>query len=279
MAFVGMPGAEFKGASPNAHLLVGEMPAPHTLKTSWREGGGIALLLHVVVGALLILGALHAKQIVQAVQQEKMPDFIFADAKGPGGGGGGSPKPPEPVKKAEIKIQKPPVDTPKPIVKPPDIPDLSVPVATPQATQTIPGALSPDAIGPAVGSNGKGTGIGTGNGPGVGSGTGGGCCEGAYQPGNGISTPVLLREVKPNYTGDAMRAKLQGVVDLEAVVRPDGSIDPASIRITKSLDSTFGLDEEAKKAVKQWRFRPGIQQSTGKPVPVWVLVELTFTLR
>ena len=56
-------------------------------------------------------------------------------------------------------------------------------------------------------------------------------------------------------------------------------VDPKSLRITRSLDSMFGLDEEAKKAVRQWRFRPGIQTRTGQPVPVQVLVELTFTLR
>jgi protein TonB len=272
-----MPGADFKGASPNAHLLIGEMPAPHTLKSSWREGGGLALLLHVIVGGLLLFGLLHTKQIVAAVQEQKMPDFIFAEAKGAGGGGGGSPKPVEAPKKAEFKIQKPPVLKPSPVVPTQDVPQVDIPVATPNAAQMIPGALA--SVGTALGSNGTGGGIGTGKGNGVGSGTGGGCCEGAYQPGNGITTPVLLHEVKPNYTGDAMRAKLQGVVDLEAVVRPDGTIDPASIRITKSLDSTFGLDEEAKKAVKQWRFRPGVQTSTGKAVPVWVLVELTFTLR
>src|SRR5262249_24201227 len=114
-------------------------------------------------------------------------------------------------------------------------------------------------------------------GNGVGPGEGGGYGGGVYQIGNAVSSPTLIHEVKPNYTGDAMRAKLQGVVEMEAVVLPDGSVDPKSLRITRSLDSTFRLDEEAKKAVKQWRFRPGVRQ--GQPVAVQVLVELTFTLR
>jgi protein TonB len=83
--------------------------------------------------------------------------------------------------------------------------------------------------------------------------------------------------VKPNYTGDAMRAKLQGVVEMEAVVLPDGTVDPNRIKITRSLDATFGLDQQAIIAVKQWRFRPGTLK--GQPVPVIVNVELTFTLR
>jgi protein TonB len=87
----------------------------------------------------------------------------------------------------------------------------------------------------------------------------------------------LIREIKPNYTGDAMRAKIQGAVQMEATVLPDGTIDPKSIRITRSLDSTFGLDQQAIIAVKQWRFRPGLYK--GRPVPVQIEVELTFTLR
>ena len=74
-----------------------------------------------------------------------------------------------------------------------------------------------------------------------------------------------------------MRAKLQGVVEMEAVVLPDGTVDPNRIKITRSLDSTFGLDQQAIIAVKQWRFRPGTYK--GQPVPVLVNVELTFTLR
>jgi protein TonB len=81
--------------------------------------------------------------------------------------------------------------------------------------------------------------------------------------------------VKPDYTADAMRAKMQGVVLLECVVRPDGTV--GDLRIVKSLDKTFGLDEQAIKAAKQWRFSPG--RRLGEPVPVLVTIELTFTLR
>ena len=92
-----------------------------------------------------------------------------------------------------------------------------------------------------------------------------------------MTTPQLLVEVKPQYTVDAMRAKLQGAVELEVVVLPDGSVDPRRIRITRSLDRAFGLDEQAIAAVRQWRFRPGMLK--GRSVPVRVLIELTFTLR
>jgi TonB family protein len=39
-----------------------------------------------------------------------------------------------------------------------------------------------------------------------------------------VTGPQLLREVKPNYTANAMRAKIQGLVLLECVVLPDGTV-------------------------------------------------------
>jgi protein TonB len=86
---------------------------------------------------------------------------------------------------------------------------------------------------------------------------------------------VLLREVKPQYTAEAMRAKVQGRVMLECIVLADGTV--GNVEVLRSLDPTFGLDQEAIKAAKQWRFDPGTR--FGEPVAVLVTIELTFTLR
>ena len=283
---------DFKGASPNAHFLIGEMPAPAQLKTSWWESTGLSIAVHVAILGALIYAATHVTQIVRVVQdpiEAFIPITIVKPTPGPGGGGGGRPKDPEPPRKAEIKAEKPP-DV-KPIPKPADIPppQLTVPIQTPTAVQTLPGALTidPNVSGTGAGGGGRGTGIGTGTGSGVGAGTGGGYGGGAFQPGSGINIPVLIKEVKPNYTGDAMRAKLQGIVQMDAVVLPDGSVDPKSIRITRSLDRNLGLDEQAIIAVRQWRFRPGTCArpegcagfAFGQPLPVQIDIELTFTLR
>ncbi len=279
MAVIGMAHADFKGASPNARLLIGEMPAFQQLKGSWWQGTAASFVMHGVVLGFLIYAVMHVPDVVRIANAvTETFNVIFLDRPGPGGGGGGRPKDPAPPRKAEIVATKP-VEV-KPIPKPSDVPvpELTVPMQTPQAVLTLPGALSQiDTSGIGAAGGGRGTGIGTGNGSGVGDGTGGGFGGGVYQIGNGVTQPVLINNVKPNYTGEAMRAKIQGMVELEAVVLPDGSVDPKSIRITRSLDATFGLDEEAKKAVKQWRFRPGTYK--GQPVPVLVNVELTFTLR
>ena len=51
-----------------------------------------------------------------------------------------------------------------------------------------------------------------------------------------------------------MRAKIQGISLLSGIVAVDGTLQ--DIRIARSLDGTFGLDQEAIKCVRQWRFRP-----------------------
>ena len=60
-------------------------------------------------------------------------------------------------------------------------------------------------------------------------------------------------------------------------MRRDGGRHGGRLQIVRSLDSSFGLDQEAIKAAKQWRFVPG--KRLGQPVPVLVTIELTFTLR
>jgi TonB family protein len=95
-----------------------------------------------------------------------------------------------------------------------------------------------------------------------------------YRPGQGVTAPVLVHETKPNYTPEAMRARIHGLVALECVVMPDGSV--GAVRVTQSLDTQFGLDQQAVDALKQWRFRPGMKD--GVAVPVLVAVEMSYTL-
>jgi protein TonB len=72
-----------------------------------------------------------------------------------------------------------------------------------------------------------------------------------------------------------MRAGIQGRVSLDVVVLADGSV--GNVTVAKSLDTVYGLDGEAVKAVKRWQFDPGTKD--GKAVPVLVEIEMTFTLR
>jgi TonB family protein len=94
-------------------------------------------------------------------------------------------------------------------------------------------------------------------------------------PGDGVTLPKVIHEVKPQYTPAAMQAKIQGTVWLAAVVKADGTV--GRIEVTRSLDTEHGLDAAAVDAAAQWRFSPG--RKDGKPVSVQVTIEMTFTLK
>lgn len=144
-----------------------------------------------------------------------------------------------------------------------------------EAFSVLPGPVVGERVGESLGPN-RGPG-GDGDGPTPGDGTkpGRGVGDGIGPRGPGVTTPVVVTQVKPNYTPEAMRAKVQGLVMVECVVMPDGTVGEA--RIVRSLDSRFGLDQEALTAAKKWRFKPGLLNGT--PVPVIVTIELSFTLR
>jgi TonB family protein len=93
------------------------------------------------------------------------------------------------------------------------------------------------------------------------------------KPGNGVSAPVLVRDVKPSYTPGAMKRRVTGLVAVELVVEIDGSV--SNVRVVRPLDSE--LDEAAVAAVRQWQFKPGMRE--GKPVRVAVEAELSFSLQ
>lgn len=97
---------------------------------------------------------------------------------------------------------------------------------------------------------------------------------GVFRQGEGVTLPRLVRETKPHYNADAMRAKVQGAVMVEAVVQTDGTV--GEVRVVHSLDKKYGMDAEAVETVKQWRFAPG--KKDGVAVPVLIEVEMTFAM-
>lgn len=230
-----------------------------------------------------------------AVLPDQPSGIVWLTQAGPGGGGGGGgnrmKEPPREAKlpgrdKITVPVVKPPaVELQQAKAEPNPVEQLNIPAKSlAAALDSLPGAIDappgPPTLSQGSGSgggagSGTGTGIGPGSGSGLGPGSGGGTGGGVYRPGNGVTLPVLLREVRPQYTSDAMRAKVQGTVLLECVVRPDGSV--GDVRVVHSLDAVFGLDGEAVKAAKQWRFRPGTR--LGEAVSVLITIELTFTLR
>jgi len=91
----------------------------------------------------------------------------------------------------------------------------------------------------------------------------------------GVTLPQPTRQVKAQYTAEAMRQMIEGDVLLSVVVKADGTVGTVAVR--ESLDSVYGLDESAVNAMKQWTFKPGTKD--GKPVGVRVDVKMKFTLK
>ncbi|MDA1094460.1 MAG: energy transducer TonB [Acidobacteria bacterium] len=263
---------------------------------------GVSVAGHAVAALFLFMVVRTGPVVEEIVELERTiyDSIIWIPQEGPGGGGGGGgneslevPREVEVEGEDEVSI---PIEEPEEFVAPSEVtpePEerpleaqkvrlSAVPMAAAPRSRTgiMQGlmARSLDSAGSGTGGgagDGAGGGIGPGQGDGLGPGSGGGSGGGPYRPGNGVETPQPLRQARPNYTSEAMRAKIQGEVIIEAVVLPDGSV--GDVKIVRSLDQNFGLDEEALKAARQWLFRPGTR--FGEPVAVLVTIALTFTLR
>jgi len=257
-------------------------------------GIGASILAHIAMALVAFLVMRYAPEAVglEPPTEVSAKDIVWLSDPGPGGGGGGGGnKMPDPPRKAELlgkeKVTVPAVKIPDPVAEPPkeEPPpeELNIPAKTlADAEQPLVGAIKSESVTQSQGSGsgggagtGTGTGIGSGQGSGLGPGYGGGTGGGAFRPGSGVTVPRVLREVKPQYTADAMRAKVQGTVWVECIVMPDGNVGDA--KIIRSLDSVFGLDQEAIKAARQWKFAPGTR--FGQPVPVEIVIELQFSIR
>jgi TonB family protein len=166
-----------------------------------------------------------------------------------------------------------PMQFPKHMIGP--LGDIAAPPAPPSSGSGS-GAGIGTGSGTGIGS-GRGSGVGPGSGGGFGGGSGGGVGsgEGPYIGGTGgVIEPSLIRQTLPHYTDEAIKAKVQGLVVLQAIIRKNGTVDQP--KILRSLG--YGLDQEAiRVVVNEWRFRAG--SLNGRPVDVYATIEISFTLR
>jgi len=188
---------------------------------------------------------------------------VMKDNKESGGGGGGGRKTLTPPSQGKLpKAADKQIVPPDP--EPPKNPDpklvVEPTVVAPQLANMPQinllnigdpnGVPGPPSAGPGVGGGigtGQGRGVGEGKGPGVGPGEGGGVGGGVFRVGGGVSPPSVVSRVEPQYSDEARKARYQGTVVLEAIVRKDGTVD--ILRVVRSLG--FGLDENAIDALKK----------------------------
>jgi TonB family protein len=267
---------------------------------NYRSNGLVgSAIVHVVLLALILGGALFGHQVVQKAQQREVVTLIapspdtyalpVAKKVVSGGGGGGDrdriQAPKGALPKAALQQITPPAivmrnEHPKlavqpTVVVPPQVhlaenhmPNLGIPSSAP-----LPSAPPSNGVGSGGGiGSGSGGGVGVGHGPGVGAGSGGGIGGGVYKVGGGISAPQAVSTPDPEYTEEARNAKTQGTCILWLIVDDHGN--PRDIRVVRGLG--FGLDAKAIEAVRQWRFQPA--EKDGHPVNVQISVEVGFRL-
>jgi protein TonB len=168
-----------------------------------------------------------------------------------------------------VPPKAPPTIPPKLAVEPTVVmqPDLKM------ANNTMPniGAPTSSLMGNSLG-NGNGTGIGSGNGAGIGPGSGYNTGGGPVHIGGSVKAPVLVYSVEPEFSEEARKAKFSGDVQVYLWVDEQGI--PSHVRIIRGVG--MGLDEKALEAVRQYKFKPAMQN--GKPVKVDLYINVNFQI-
>lgn len=194
-------------------------------------------------------------------------------------GGGGGQRGPTPVTKGQLPKfadqqitppKAPPMEQPK--IKMPE-PTIEVQKDLKMASNNMPNLGMPNSplIGNSMG-NGSGSGLGSGNGSGLGPGSGGNYGGGLRHVGGGVSSPEVIYKVEPEFSEEARKAKFMGVVTVTLIVNTQGL--PQDVHVIRGVG--MGLDDKAVEAVRQYKFKPAMEN--GKPVPVRVNVEVNFQI-
>lgn len=240
----------------------------------------IAVVLHGLVILLVIFLVAKKVKFAAPVKQQQLtavdiPPLAPVKAKAMGGGGG--QRGPTPVTKgtppkfAETQLvppKAPPLEPPKINIQPTIEVQKDVHMAS-----SIPqiGVANSPLVGMSMG-NGSGTGLGSGNGSGLGPGSGGNTGGGPRRIGGGVSAPVLIYSVEPEFSEEARKAKVAGNVLVNLWVDTNGN--PSHVHVIRGVG--MGLDEKAVEAVKQYKFKPAMEN--GKPVLVELNVEVNFQI-
>jgi TonB family protein len=275
-------------------------------RTRKWEAGLLSALTH---GAIILLAFFLIHEAEKPAPKNN--DVVFVnnpivspfegDGRDGGGGGGGGknqPMPPATGRMPEttrVQMVPPDPENPKPLMPADDllaqVPSVQMPIDIAQ-DQSLPiGDISapPNGLmssGPGSGGGigtGRGTGVGSGTGAGVGPGEGGGMGGGRgggigsgvgpYVVGNGVKAPEVLFQPLPAYTEEARKARAEGIVLIQAIIRKDGTVD--SFKVLRGLG--YGLDESAINTIAtKWRFRAGTLR--GEPVDVQANIEVSFRL-
>jgi len=214
----------------------------------------VTLSLSVAIHGLVIGLALGASLwFVEDIPEPPIPVTFYAAAP-----------PPPPPPPAAPKPAAPKPEAPKPIQKPAEM------VAPTVIPETVPQPLpAPEPEAPAAGEGVDG-GVEGGVPGGVLGGVVGGMEGEPLRIGGDVKAPVLIQKIEPTYPEAARKARMEGVVILEAIITASGSVE--EVKVLKSVNPL--LDASAVRAVQQWKYRPATLN--GRAVRVYLTV--TFNL-
>ncbi|HEX2251845.1 MAG TPA: TonB family protein [Thermoanaerobaculia bacterium] len=97
--------------------------------------------------------------------------------------------------------------------------------------------------------------------------------EGPIHVGGDVKAPEKISAPQPSYTEIARKARVQGVVIVQAVIDKEGRV--TDVKVLKALP--MGLDKAAVDAIRNWKFKPATLN--GKPVDVYYNLTVNFTLQ
>jgi protein TonB len=226
-----------------------------------RSGVALVLAIAAHLGVLVVVTAVRLWSIEELPEPPVMVSFWAAPPAPP------PPPPPPPPPRGQRTAERTeaPVDpNPKQETQP-----VVVPPQTPQSAA------------PAVGSE---DGVEGGVEGGVPGGVIGGIVGGlpaaappappapvTLRVGGDVKEPRKIKHVEPVYPDLAAKARLEGVIILEAIIAPNGQV-----RDVKVLRGMPLLDEAALAAVRQWAYTPTLL--SGVPVQVALVVTVRFRI-
>ena len=218
----------------------------------------LALALH-----LLVIGVVVGASIwfVEDVAEPPIPVTFYAAA----------PPPPPPPPAAAPKPAAPKPEAPKPVpVKPSE---MTAPTIIPEKIPEPLAAPEPELPAGVEGvEGGVEGGVPGGVMGGVIGGVPGGLEGEPLRVGGDVKAPQLTNRVEPSYPEAARKARMEGVVILEAIITASGSVE--DVKVLKSVNPL--LDSAASRAVQQWKYRPATLN--GRAVRVYLTVTVTFNL-
>ena len=252
---------------------------------------------YVTLFAVIVFLSTILPEPPKLARNPDLPNLIFVMTEGPGGGGGGGgelTEDPASVQKIEgqdqakiaIEIESPEdklifedpdrppeVEEEKEVVEEDEVPEIVAPVVAQAPDDTTAKGIleGQEQLVESAGA-GSGSGIGQGQGSGLGEGTGGGFGGGVYRMGSGLTAPVLVRQIQPGFTEDALARKIQGEVVVEVVILKNGSV--RVVRVLRGLSAD--LNQKAIDAASQWKFIPA--KFKGQPVDLIAEIVVDFNI-